>query len=291
MSRTGESNYRGDAFLAVRGASRLRGSAAERLVIVFQCYLDDSGTSGLPIITLGGFFAHMNQWEKVEPLLDAVMNDHGVDIFHAKQFHDTDPPFKGWQTVRKLSFAEKVFSASHGALAGIAIGVEKEGLKQGKKNQPGAFDRMSPIGVAFACIMTRILTHPSVDVAVKLHGVSFLVETGPNNSEIEGYFHRIAKMPVFEGVLRSITFVPKAHSRAIQIADFLVFYAPRQLRDQFRFKGKLELPPCPFLKTMRNHGPIYTDVAAGAPKSTGAIMGKDIKNLSDLAALTKRRFP
>jgi len=259
-------------------------------VFVFQCYLDDSGTSGLPIITLGGFFAHMNQWERVEPLLDGVMNGHGIDVFHAKQFHDTDPPFKGWPGVRKLSFADEVFSASHGALAGVVIGVEKEGLKQGKKNHPGAFDRMSPIGVAFACIMTRILTHPSVDVAIKMHGLSFLVETGPNNSEIEGYFHRMAKMPVFEGVLRSITFVPKAHSRAIQMADFLVFYGRRHLRNQFRFKGKLELPACPYLEMMRKHGPVYMDIAAGVPKSTGAVMGKDIKNISDLAALTKKKF-
>jgi hypothetical protein len=257
---------------------------------VFQCYLDDSGTSGLPIITLGGFFAHTNQWERVEPLLHAVMNAHGVDVFHAKQFHDTDAPFEGWSKIRKLSFTNEVFSASHGALAGVAIGVEKVGLKQGKKRQPRAFDQRSPMGVAFACIMTRILTHPSIAAVVKQHGLSFLVETGPNNSEIADYFDRMAKMEVFEGVLRSITFVPKTHSRAIQLADYLVFYARRQLRNELRFKGKLQLLPCPFVETMRKHGPIATQLAAGVPKSTGAIMGKDIKNLSDLAALTRQRF-
>ena len=55
VSSAGESYYRGDALRIVRGPRALRRSPAERLVCVFQCYLDDSGTSGLPIVTLGGF--------------------------------------------------------------------------------------------------------------------------------------------------------------------------------------------------------------------------------------------
>jgi hypothetical protein len=261
---------------------------------VFQCYLDDSGTSGLPIVTLGGFVAHTNQWEIAEPKLDAVMNRHGIEIFHAKQFHDTDPPFAGWSKVRKLSFTEEVFSASHLALAGISIGVEKEGLKRGKKLQPGAFDRMSPIGVAFASLMTRLLTNQALAAAIKQEGIAFLVETGnANSAEIEQYFDRMAKMPVFEGVLRSISMVPKSHSRAIQLADFFVFYSRRRLRNEFRFHpGKnIALPPCPYLEIIHSHGPIFQQIARGVPKSTGAIMGKDIKNLSDLTALTRTKFP
>jgi uncharacterized protein DUF3800 len=259
---------------------------------VFQCYLDDSGTSGLPIVTLGGFVAHMNQWQIAEPKVDAVMNAHGVEVFHAKQFHDTDPPFEGWSKVRKLSFTEEVFSASRLALAGISIAVEKEGLNKGKKLQPGAFDRMSPIGVAFASLMTRLLTNEAMAVAIKQQGIAFLVESGnANSAEIEQYFHRMAKMPVFEGVLRSISMVPKSHSRAIQLADFFVFYSRRRLRNEFRFHRKnIVLPPCPYLEMIHRHGPIFQQIASGSPKSTGAIMGKDIKTLSDLAALTKRNF-
>jgi hypothetical protein len=199
MSSAGESHYRGDAFRIVRGASRSRGEPAGRLVCVFQCYLDDSGTSGMPIVTLGGFVGFMDQWERVEPLVDAVMNRNGVSVFHAKEFQDTKAPFDGWSRTRKLSFTEEVFTAAHGAIAGIAVGVEKDGLKQGRKMQPRAFDRMSPIGVAFATIMTRLVTHPSIAPAIKVHGVSFLLESGNNNNaEIEQYFHRMAKMSAFE---------------------------------------------------------------------------------------------
>jgi hypothetical protein len=259
------------------------------VVCVFQCYLDDSGTSGLPIVTLGGFVGFMDQWKRVEPLVDAVMSKNGVSVFHAKQFHDTDPPFEGWSKVRKLSFTEEVFAAAHGAIAGVAVGVDKEGLKQGKRTQPGAFDRMSAIGVAFGTIMTRLVTHPSIALAIKMHGVSFLLETGNNNNaEIEMYFHRMAKMAAFEGTLRSITVIPKAHCRAIQLADFMVFYSRRLLRNEFRFMGKnIALPDCPFLETMRRHGPIYRQLASGVPKATGAMMDEDVRTLDDLAALTK----
>jgi len=175
----------------------------------------------------------------VEPLVDEVMNSHGVGVFHAKQFHDTDAPFEGWSKVRKLSFTEEVFSTAQGAIAGVAIGVEKEGLKKAKLRTPGAFDRMSPIGVAFGAIMTRLVSHPSITPAIKLDGVSFLLETGNNNNaEIEQYFHRMARMDVFEGTLRSISVIPKAHCRAIQLADFMVFYNRRLLRNEYRFRGK-----------------------------------------------------
>jgi hypothetical protein len=290
MSSAGESHYRGDTFRIVKGASRLRGSAAERLLYVFQCYLDDSGTTGLPIVTLGGFFAHLDQWERVEPLVDAVMNSHGVDVFHAKQFHDTDTPFDGWTKVRKLSFTDEVFSAAHGAMAGVSLAVDKDGVKQGKKLFPRAFESKSPMGVSFGAIMTRILTHDSVAQAVQKQGLSFLVESGPNNGELQDYFHKMAAQPAFEGVLRSITFVPKAHCRAIQLADFFVFYSRRYLRNVFRFKGKLIIPPCPYIETMRKHGPIYQDIA-GTPKALNVAVGKEIKNLSDLAALTRKRRP
>jgi hypothetical protein len=221
------------------------------------------------------------------------MNRHGVSVFHAKQLHDTDTPFKGWSKVRKLSFTEEVFAAAHGSLAGISIGVDKEGFKQGKAKQPGSFDRMSPIGVAFGTIMARLITHPSIAAAVRLNGISFLLENGnKNNAEIEQYFHRMAKLDLFEGVLRSITIIPKAHCRAIQLADFLVFYSRRLLRNDFRFAGKnVILPGCPYVETMRRHGPIHRQLAHGVPKSTGAYMGQDIKNLDDFAALTQRKFP
>jgi len=72
----------------------------------------------------------------------------------------------------------------------------------------------------------------------KKDGVAFLVESGnTNNSEIEQYFHKMAKQSAFEGALRSISFIAKNSCRAIQIADFFAYYSRRYLRDHARFSG------------------------------------------------------
>ncbi len=270
-------HYRGDAFKIVRGAG---GSPpAERPVFVFQCYLDDSGTDG-PIITLGGFVSFMSNWERVEPKLDAVMNSHGVEVFHAKQFHDTDPPFKGWSKIRKRSFAEEVFGASHHELIGISIGVRKEVIKDAKKSSPGLLDSMSPMGTCFSAIMIKLLTHPWLTTAIKQYGISFLIETGNgNNSELERNFHQLAKQPHYEGALRSISFIPKAHCRAIQLADFFVFYSRRNMR--LMIERKRPLPQCPFLSIMLRHGPIFQNLASGH----AVLVGRPPQNLSDLSTL------
>jgi hypothetical protein len=48
-----------------------------------------------------------------------------VPVFHAKEFHSTRPPFKGWTRIKKLSFVEELFTASHGILHGLSMTVSK----------------------------------------------------------------------------------------------------------------------------------------------------------------------
>ena len=93
---------------------------------MFQCYLDDSGTSGLPIVTLAGFAASKDNWEELEPRLDDVLNGYGVPVFHAKEFHDTKPPFKNWKRLKKRSFADELFATSHGQIYGLSTTINRK---------------------------------------------------------------------------------------------------------------------------------------------------------------------
>ncbi|MGB8605175.1 DUF3800 domain-containing protein [Bradyrhizobium sp.] len=258
---------------------------------MFQCYLDDSGTSGLPIVTLAGFAASKDNWEELEPRLDDVLNGYGVPVFHAKEFHDTKPPFKNWKRLKKRSFADELFATSHGQIYGLSTTINRKDFELAKKQQ-GGWDRMSAIGVCFSAIMTRIVTDPYIGIAVKTHGVSFLVESGNrNNAEIEQFFNRMAQHPTFEGALRSISFVSKDSCRAIQLADFFAFYSRRHMRNQARFSGKLALPACPFITTMEKHGPIWECGGFGAPKTTEGHLDKNLPDLAALTALTRKPIP
>jgi hypothetical protein len=60
-------------------------------------------------------------------------------------------------------------------------------------------------------------------------GVSFILETGhENNVEAEGVFHDVRRLyGDAAAALRSISFVPKESSRAIQMADLFAFYSRR----------------------------------------------------------------
>lgn len=257
---------------------------------MFHCYLDDSGTSGLPIVTLAGFAAPKAIWESLEPNLDAVLNGYGVAVLHTKEFHDTKPPFKNWKRLKKRSFADELFATSHGQIYGLSITVSKKDFELAKKQQ-GGWENMSAIGVCFSAIMTRIVTDPHIGPAVKMHGVSFFVEGGNrNNAEIERFFNQMAQHPTFEGVLRSISFIGKDTCRAIQLADFFAFYSRRHMRDHARFSGKLALPSCPFITTINRHGPIWLRGGFGAPQTTSGHLDKNLPNLAALTTLTRKPF-
>jgi hypothetical protein len=253
---------------------------------VFQCYLDDSATSSLPVITLAGFLAKLEHWENLEPKLDSIMGGAGVPVLHAKQFHDTKPPFKGWSRIRKQSFAEEIFATTHGKIYGLSLTIRKKDFVDQRKQNLAAFGRMSPLCVCFSGIAMKIVADPGLEPALKKHGVAFLLESGnPHNSGIERFFHDMAKNRAFEGIFRGISFVAKNRCRAIQLADFFAFYSRRQMRNHIRFSGKLALPACPYLEIMKKHGPIWQEGGVGPSQRVGS---SDQPSLAAVRALAGR---
>lgn len=215
--------YKGDAFLAVRGATV---APPDRPVIVFSFYLDDSGTSGLPVVTMAGFIAPLAQWDVVEPATHEIMNRYEVPVFHAKEFHDTKPPFAKWSKIKKRTFVDEVFTAADGRIFGLSMTVRKSAHLAAQSG--GMLPSMSPYGVCFSALVLRAVLDPQVGPSVRKDGVSFLVESGnKNNAELEEMFHNFSTAPAFEGALRSLTFIPKGSCRAIQIADLFAFYSRR----------------------------------------------------------------
>lgn len=277
--------YRGDAFLLVRGASGVRNSA-ERPVLVFQCYLDDSGTSGLPVVTIAGFISALRHWEHLEPVLDSILARYGVDLLHTKEFHDTKGCFAGWRKIKKRSFAEELFAATRGRLYGLSVTVRKGGFVNFQR-QSGQLQEMSPVGVCFSTIMMRIVTDVQIGGSVKENGVAFLVESGnKNNAEIEKLFHKMARQSTFEGCLRSISFIDKGSCRAIQLADFFAFYSRRHMRNHDRFSGKLALPACAYLDIIKSHGPVWQYGGTGTVSRARAHLD-DLPSIADLTALAR----
>jgi len=280
--------YWGDPFKIVRVATSGK-SSAERPVIVFKCYLDDSGSRDLPVVTLGGFISTLELWDQAEPKLNEIMSQYDVDVFHAKEFHGTKPPFfKNWTKIKKQTFTEEIFSALGPLVrSGHSWTIKRDIVRKLQRVAPRSWGRMSPLCVCFSAIVMSLVSDPYTFPLMKRHGVSFLIESGnPSNAGIEQFFDRMAKHPMFEGCLRSMTFVPKASCRAIQVADFFVFYSRREMRDTVRFDGKLTLPRSAYLQIMFNHIPkLIQRAGTGDPiRVTG---NEDFRSLSELVALAQ----
>jgi uncharacterized protein DUF3800 len=250
---------------------------------VFQCYLDDSGTSGLPLVTMAGFIAPLAQWEQLEPVWSEILNRYGVEVFHAKEFHDTKGCFEGWTKIKKRTFTEEVFSAAHGRMQGLAVAARKREF-EAEKRETGLVQDMSAYGVCFSTIVLRVVLEPQIGREVMRRGVSFLVEGGnKNNSELENWFDHMSKQRSFRGCLQEMTLVPKASCRAIQMADFFAFYIRRYLRDHDRFSGTLQLPMNAYLMIMQKHFPIWHWIATGFLK-------REIGQMDDLPSFDDMSF-
>lgn len=243
------------------GSNRFR----DNRVAVLKCYLDDSATSGFPIITLAGFVGDASLWEDIEVKLNEIMDRYEVPVFHAKEFEATKQCFSGWTRIKKRSFVSELAQAAHLKIAGLSATIQKGPIQEWKKatrNLPN----MSPFGVAFAGLILRILTHSRLAAEAKKTGLHFFVETGNrNNGELDQYFNLISKWPVFEGALRSITFIPKDDCRAIQLADLYAFYSRRQMCDHDSFAGEQPVPECPYIDILHRHVPLFQIATGIAP--------------------------
>ena len=250
---------------------------------MLHCYLDDSGTSGLPIVSMGGFVAPIEQWEYLEPRFDEILERYDVEILHAKEFNSTKDAFAGWSKIKKRTLTKELFGAAAGRMLGASVAVPKTEIVDWKR-QSGRMQQMSPLGICFACIMMKILRDARTADRAKKDGVAFLIESGnKNNAEIEKYFHQMSKQPAFGGVLRSVEFVTKASCRAIQVADFFAYYSRRYLRDHARFSGRLKLPMAQYLEIIDRQVEIWQWVGHGAPQALNLNI-KDVDDLDELYA-------
>jgi Protein of unknown function (DUF3800) len=198
---------------------------------VLVCYLDDSGKDPQSRITnIGGYIAREDEWKTFESEVEPWFSEFGVNVLHAKLLHDTDGDFKNWTVLRKQSFVARIFQvASRHVPLGLAAGAVKDAYENGvvERGERG-LRTVRPYTFCFNLLIDWILTDIRIGREANTDGVSFIIEAGhENNPEAEQQFHDIRKRHKLENVLRSICFVPKVHSRAIQIADLLAFYSRR----------------------------------------------------------------
>jgi hypothetical protein len=198
---------------------------------VLICYLDDSGKDPQSHITaIAGYIARDVDWQTFETGVEPIFAEYKVNLLHAKDLHGTDGDFSGWPSIKKQAFVAKLCQVRNSTvMMGMSMSAVKDTYRQ-RADESGRKRTVAPYTFCFNVILDWVLRDIRIGKAVHEAGVAFVIESGhENNSEVEQQFHSIREKHKLDGVLHSISFVPKESCRAIQLADLLAFYSRRDL--------------------------------------------------------------
>jgi Protein of unknown function (DUF3800) len=191
-------------------------------------FLDDSGTDARsPVITMAGYVALAHHWAIFDKRAKKLYDQRGITRLHASEFHGTKGEFAKWSGDKKMDFVRELFMLVRKCcVLGVSVSVLKDGYIAAGKRE-GLNKNISAYGMCFNIIVEHIRNAKNV-AALAHHGVSFRVEKGnKNDPDVGQRFEYFAEHEKLVDVIRTMEFVDKGHSAAIQLADFLAFYSRR----------------------------------------------------------------
>jgi hypothetical protein len=253
-----------------------RSIIAGRWLLVLVCYLDDSGKDPQNrVTTLAGYAGRDTAWKGFEAAVEPIFEKAKVKILHAKDLESTRGEFKDWRVLQKQAFVARLCTTlfNHSPLLGVSMSAVK--VTYGQRAKERVRKRtVTPYSFCFQVIIDWLLRDIRTGRTAWNEGVALVLECGhENNAEATEQFYAVRKMHKLEGVLRSISFVPKDDCRAIQMADLFAFYTRRDsaaLERASRAGGKPYSPET-MLKIITERGQfrgyVATDFGPNAPGS------------------------
>lgn len=218
-------------------------------------YLDDSGKDPQnPITSLGGYAASEDAWAAFEQSAEPIFQKYiGNEPLHAKDLYHGKGEYKGWKVLKKQSFVAQLCMELYPRqpLMGISFSVRKasyatraaEAIKRGLRKRT-----VTPYTFCMSAILNWILTDIHVGKMANEEGLALILECGnEHNEEARKSIDTIKTLHGLDYV-KSLSFVPKAACRAIQMADLFVYYTRRHNR--VLEVGGQEPPVDPVLKVM-----------------------------------------
>lgn len=197
-------------------------------------YLDDSGSHNQsPIMTMAGYLFSGHQLELFERRASRFLRDQKVPEFHAKVFDKArEAPFKKWGPIKQTAFAHEWFAiAKEHAVCGLASSLPKEKYDLVRK-EFRANQNISVFGQCFNGILADMASEADVWSLVEREGLSVILEAGnKHNAGVIEFFKKVRDAHNWQNELRQIGECQKKDCVAIQLADYLAFYAWRYALD------------------------------------------------------------
>jgi hypothetical protein len=223
---------------AQRAAAKAEAAGAPRRSAIdgdenVVCYLDDSGTSTEPVLSMSGYFAPAGIWSEFETRAKKIFDQFGISELHAKEFHDTKDEFKGWSLQRKKAFVAHLYTQlAQLSVLGVDSGITRTAYERARfelEHNPNE----SRYGNCFRWIVETIMQSVPMRAQASVHRatLSFIVEAGnKNDADISRIFDEMKYNPNHVGVvdvMKSVSFANKGSTYALQMADFLAFHSRR----------------------------------------------------------------
>jgi hypothetical protein len=247
---------------------------------VLVCYLDESGKDRQNrITTVAGFVAPEKCWEAFELTVESVFQEYGVDVLHAMDLHHTRGCFRDWPIRKKRAFVAQMCQKMTPFIPlGVGMSALKSTYSEEKKRRGRQLTR-SPYAFCVNVIWDWIFNDIRVGEQAHRDGVALVLEMGhQNNPDAKLAFEETRALFAKQITLHSLIFVPKMHSRAIQVSDLLAYYVRRHGVAQERAPAD-QLPsvrPDPILEIITAAVPVRAFVATNFGEGTRGTVTRNL---------------
>lgn len=220
----------GMSFIRVFSLGIVHKWVPEQPYMILTAYLDESGTGGSPLLSVGGFLATAEQWESFESRLHELQETYGFRTFHGKDLKAKRGEFSRWSTEKVLKLVIELddLARNHllvGAVAPLNMERYKREYRDGPKPRHAPYE--SAYGLCFRQCLIYFLTVAS---RRKIFGdavLNIIAESGsPNSGDALRIFEENKESMMVHGdppILGTLIFADKAENDLLMVADFLVY--------------------------------------------------------------------
>ena len=193
-------------------------------------YFDDSGTDkASPIAVMAGYVAHAADWKKFENKSRRLFDKEEIPFFRAKLFEHGQKQFRGWEPERKLAFANKWLGFAHPLITRAVSSAAVKSDIYAARSMDKKIPAVSPQAYCLQIALKHLCMDNAVWEGVQRYGLHLFIESSTPGTDagMREDFDRMVGVNKIRKHLKSVTFMPKASSRALQLADYLAYYSHR----------------------------------------------------------------
>ncbi|MEO0816010.1 MAG: hypothetical protein AAFX86_01760 [Pseudomonadota bacterium] len=213
--------------------------------LVFTCYLDDSYPNGGSVMTLAGYLALTENWQRYETESKRVYENYGIDELHTKRLFHRQKQFKSWSDSKCRDLVQDLFILARTLdIIGISYTIpQSTSAKMKSSHKSGA--QLSPLGILFVTLCGGVTRNEGLKDFSGARDVSVVLEAGNKaNAGIALNFNKQKAKAIDPNPrVKSVTLASKKDCRAIHLADFWAFFSRRAttklIQDNFRQDDKL----------------------------------------------------